>query len=156
MNFKMLENINTICSSDDVLYHLGDFYLATSESKTRLTFPPEYYRDEIKPELRIIRGNHDGKRTTWSLTEEATIKVGKTKIYLSHYPRSVLDLNLCGHIHGLWTVIKPNNKYIVNVGVDVWDFKPITFDQIMQRVQKHRDFFRDPSSVGSIKDLGKR
>lgn len=40
--------------------------------------------------------------------------------------------NLCGHVHERWKINRP--LQILNVGVDVWDFKPITFDKIIETI----------------------
>jgi calcineurin-like phosphoesterase family protein len=37
------------------------------------------------------------------------------------------DIILCGHVHEKW--LRKDNK--INVGVDQWDFKPITLEQIL-------------------------
>jgi calcineurin-like phosphoesterase family protein len=39
------------------------------------------------------------------------------------YPRV-----LCGHVHNMWK----RNGNCFNVGVDVWDFRPVTMSQIME------------------------
>lgn len=94
----------------------------------------------------------------------------KVKVYLSHYPfhpmigyqktnegkvrqtypydkvdtrymhkRMVDDGNtwlLHGHVHNAWT---QNGKQI-NVGVDVWDFKPVPHEKILQMIEKGPKF----------------
>lgn len=32
---------------------------------------------------------------------------------------------MCGHIHGLFKAVKK----VLNVGVDVWDFKPVSWEE---------------------------
>ena len=34
---------------------------------------------------------------------------------------------ICGHVHKLWKVI----PYVVNVGVDVWDYRPVSFENVI-------------------------
>jgi len=39
---------------------------------------------------------------------------------------------LCGHVHEKWkTRRSPNGTLMINVGVDVWDFKPVSLDEIV-------------------------
>ena len=51
------------------------------------------------------------------------------------------DIVLCGHVHEKWNrldFIAENSKYEevsvvqINVGVDVWNFRPITLEQIIK------------------------
>jgi calcineurin-like phosphoesterase family protein len=40
---------------------------------------------------------------------------------------------LCGHVHDKWKV----NGKMLNVGVDVWDFKPVSVTDIVKAIQDH-------------------
>ena len=47
-------------------------------------------------------------------------------------------MNIVGHIHGLWKV-QPNT---INVGVDAWNYKPLSTDDIKfvtTAMEKHYD-----------------
>lgn len=42
---------------------------------------------------------------------------------------------LCGHIHEKWKTNKSSKgTLMINVGVDVWDFKPVSLDQIVAEI----------------------
>ena len=43
-------------------------------------------------------------------------------------PKNDADLLLCGHVHNKWKT-KDN---MINVGVDVWDYKPVSLDEILK------------------------
>ena len=46
---------------------------------------------------------------------------------------------LCGHIHQNWqTKLSPKGTLMINVGVDVWDFKPIGLEQIAQVINDRK------------------
>ena len=47
------------------------------------------------------------------------------------------ELNFVGHVHEKWK-IRPlgETSIMVNVGVDVWGFKPITYEEINKEVSK--------------------
>jgi calcineurin-like phosphoesterase family protein len=48
-----------------------------------------------------------------------------------------VDLVLCGHIHEKWKFSKTEDGTpIVNVGCDVWNFRPIKIDEILNELQK--------------------
>ena len=49
---------------------------------------------------------------------------------------------LHGHVHGSW---KQNERQI-NVGVDVWDFKPVSHEKILQMIEA------GPAFEGKSKD----
>jgi len=46
-------------------------------------------------------------------------------------------LNIVGHVHEKWAIKRLSPKSImVNVGVDVWDFKPVSFEEINKRLNQ--------------------
>ena len=58
------------------------------------------------------------------------------RIHMTHFPKEVrkqgVDISLCGHVHDRWKT----QDGVINVGVDVWDFKPVSIKQII-REAKH-------------------
>jgi len=60
---------------------------------------------------------------------------------MTHKPEHV-DLRfkyaLCGHVHEKWQIKKIQDTLIVNVGVDVWNFKPISINEILSLITKWR------------------
>ena len=46
---------------------------------------------------------------------------------LQHHPIATNRKLLCGHIHEKWTRI----GWVINVGVDVWDFTPRTIEELV-------------------------
>lgn len=133
MNLAIIENVNSVCGTRDTLYFLGDFCF---ENESR-GFSGEKFEEMLDPKIIIIRGNHDGRSSTNSIIQEMTIKIGGRFIFLCHEPYPKLSLNLCGHVHDLWKVIKVGHKYIVNVGVDTWQGYPITVNEILEAVNKY-------------------
>ena len=73
--------------------------------------------------------------------ERIEIKYGGKKILLIHnsddyeYKKGEFDLILCGHIHQAWEQKKLKEIPIVNVGVDVWDYRPISIDKILRKIK---------------------
>lgn len=120
--------INSYLPDDAVLYHLGD----VSKTSNGLR-----YMDEINcAEKHLILGNYDQPFVGTGLLEEhfdsiqedLLLKAGEYIYYLNHYPSKGTSeyRNIVGHIHSLWKV-QPN---MVNVGVDVWNFLPVSHTQI--------------------------
>jgi calcineurin-like phosphoesterase family protein len=56
-----------------------------------------------------------------------------TYIVIEKNPKAIL---LCGHIHSLFKHLLPE-KRIINVGVDAWDMKPVSFDQILELLNSY-------------------
>ena len=148
MNQKLIDNINSICTTRDTLYHLGDlcFVGTITNQAGNSIHQPDYYFSLISPKVIIIRGNHDSEKTTNSIIYDMTIKERGEYIYCQHEPYPKLNINLCGHVHDMWKVVKMGHKYVVNVGVDVWDYKPITIEQIFGAIEEHRHYFKGETS----------
>jgi calcineurin-like phosphoesterase family protein len=54
-------------------------------------------------------------------------------IFLAHDPAwatAIPDgVNMfCGHIHELFKLVKNSKHKVLNVGVDVWDYTPVSFE----------------------------
>jgi calcineurin-like phosphoesterase family protein len=48
-------------------------------------------------------------------------------------------LLLCGHVHEKWkTKRTPKGTLMINVGVDVWDYKPVSLEQLIEVVNAEK------------------
>lgn len=91
-----------------------------------------------------IRGNHDKFNSKISyfewIKDFAEIKVNDQKITLCHYAMRVWNCShhgawhLYGHSHG--SLPDDPNSLSFDVGVDCWDFKPISFEQVKERMKQ--------------------
>lgn len=144
MNKALIKNYNDTAEEGDVCYFLGDWFMG---DKSKI--PGLIERYHIKPI--VILGNHD-KGKPEKLIREAGIEVHDSltieyegiKILLEHQPRydlvesgtigpnGVYKYQLCGHVHEQWKTYK---NLICNVGVDVWDYKPITIAQALSALK---------------------
>lgn len=126
-------------SSDDVVYHLGDFFVGGS-SGAQLGL---VYR--LNGRIRLILGNHDKKikgavadRFEWvkCCNEES---LNGQLIVMKHYAYRVWNKshhgswNLCGHSHGS---LKDLGNKQMDVGVDTNDMHPYSFDEIAAIMEK--------------------
>lgn len=123
---------NETVAPDDTVWHLGDFALGR---------PPERASDlltRLNGTKHLIIGNNDPPATReasgWaSVSHYAEINVEDTELVLCHYPfrtwngmgRGRIDLH--GHSHGR---LKPMPRQH-DVGVDAWDYRPITLGTIL-------------------------
>jgi calcineurin-like phosphoesterase family protein len=95
-------------------------------------------------ERHLIVGNHDHEPTLdlpWtSVSHFSELRDGPQNQLntLCHYPMITWNharkgaLQLFGRVHNNWH----GSRNSVNVGVDVWDFVPVTFDKIVRRAKK--------------------
>jgi calcineurin-like phosphoesterase family protein len=125
---------NEVVSDGDEVWHLGDFALGP---------PPETAAAilaSLKGTKHLIVGNNDDAATLslpgWaSVGHYAELTVDGRDVVLCHYPfrtwngigRGRLDIH--GHSHGKLT---PMPKQY-DVGVDVWDFRPVTLGTVLAR-----------------------
>ena len=65
--------------------------------------------------------------------------MGGKDIFLVHKPEDFnhkCSVNFVGHVHEKWKVMKKNNVLLINVGVDVWDFRPVSFQKLYNLIQE--------------------
>ena len=154
MNDTMIKNWNSVVGKDDLVWHLGDFGFGGVDKLTEIM-------TQLNGKKKIlIMGNHDKGKTRLkragfdvviSKGSRTDITIGgDIRVQLSHYPYKkqfadgisrVWDqapdddggILLCGHVHEKFLV--KNN--MLNVGVDVWNFTPVSEDQIVQFIKEN-------------------
>jgi calcineurin-like phosphoesterase family protein len=131
MDEAMVEGWNAVVGENDEVWCLGDFAYRC---------PPRRLADifgRLSGRKRhLIRGNHDRGPTLqlrWtSVSDYAQIKIGTIDVILFHYAMRVWNKchygswHLFGHSHGQ---LPPVGRSC-DVGVDVWGFRPVSFDEI--------------------------
>lgn len=132
MDQHIVDMWNSVVKKEDKVFVLGDVSIYGRETTTRLL-------QAMKGQKILIMGNHDKGRsvTFWKAVGfHEVIKypiIYKEFYMLSHEPLYVNEhmpyLNIHGHIHGR----KIEGQYF-NVGVEVLNFVPISFEQIKQKV----------------------
>jgi calcineurin-like phosphoesterase family protein len=135
----IIERHNDTVKEEDTVIHVGDFCMRGNSHLTYYESLMKRYRPVKYRHL--ILGNHDYmdpfKYHEIGFTSVHTVywfeEMG-FKFLVAHdpsfYQPAVYDkIMICGHIHNLFKVI-PDRK-IVNVGVDVWDFTPVSLEQII-------------------------
>ena len=126
MNETIIKNWNNVVKKDDTVFHLGDFSFRGFHT----------YKNKLNGNIVILKGNHD--YDDLSIIKEITIKHAGKEWYLCHVPPEInrQQFCLCGHIHEKWKSKRLGNKYMINVGVDVWGFTPITIKEILDELNK--------------------
>jgi calcineurin-like phosphoesterase family protein len=123
---------NEAVAPEDEVWHLGDFALHVTPQRIADLLSRLHGRKHL------ITGNNDGKATLaapgWaSIQPYAEVEVDGTRLVLCHYAfrtwknmgKGWIDLH--GHSHGR---LKPQTRQY-DVGVDAWDYRPVTLDTIL-------------------------
>jgi calcineurin-like phosphoesterase family protein len=139
MDAAMVARWNAVVAADDEVWHLGDF--AVRQPAARMA----ELLEALAGTKHLIIGNNDGPATTglpgWaSVQHYAELEDGGSRLVLCHYPLRSWHrmgrgaLNLHGHSHGRLTPLPRQ----VDVGVDCWDFRPVTLAQIRTHLAQRR------------------
>lgn len=145
MENTIIINFNNIVNEDDETWHLGDFSFYDLEETKRVF-------KSLKGTHNIVLGNHD--RSPAQMKEigfkevvyNKYLTINNKKLYLRHIPNhrnhderkykdkflveptESYDYFICGHVHEKWK----QKDNIINVGVDQWNFKPITLNDVFR------------------------
>lgn len=151
MDEDLISKWNSVVSPQDEVYHLGDFAFLKDE-KIKLIVP------RLNGKIHGIWGNHDkGKNLVGagfvSMYQTAELRLAKDiTVKMCHFPyqgdhddydryphlRPKKEDDgkwlLCGHIHEKWKV--RHDMQMINVGTDVWGYKPVSADTIIDIIRK--------------------
>ena len=127
----LVENHNTLVAPDDEVIVVGDVcYQKTPDWL--------HHVSRFNGKMTLVRGNHDKVFTDEQLKpyfhtiiaegDGFFVNAAGVSCYVTHYPTEgrANMFNLVGHIHAAW-------KYqlnMLNIGVDVHNFRPVNLDTI--------------------------
>ncbi len=138
MTRDTIKRHNSVVKEGDMVYHNGDFAFAGPD---RVSYV-QHLLNRLNGTHILILGNHDkinpmklvdaGFRSVHTSLE---LTIEDKAIVMAHDPSiwNVVPAGtifICGHVHNLFKSIPEKN--IVNVGVDVWDFYPASFSEIIK------------------------
>lgn len=138
MDEALIENFNSVVTDKDVVYLLGDIAFHK---------PVQDYMGRLRgKEHHLIMGNHDKMvhcmNMFHSISQVKALNIkGIPNIWLSHYAHRTWpashygSIHLFGHSHGMLH-IEPGAKCI-DVGVDAWNYKPVSLDEIIEYIKAH-------------------
>lgn len=140
MDAALIARWNETVGPKDEVWHLGDFAAKVPEAAL------EGLLDSLAGRKHLIVGNNDPPATMrlrgWaSVQHYAELDVEGKHLVLCHYPFRTWNgiykgaWNLHGHSHGQLKRITRQ----VDVGVDVWDYRPVTLAQLGARRSGRRD-----------------
>ena len=125
MNEYIVNKWNSVVTKDDIVYHLGDVGLGSTDELKELV-------GRLNGTKILIRGNHDYKRGLNGWKEVGFNEVYKKRLVLSnliltHEPIEVEEnyINVFGHIHNKLLDERFNKNNHICVSCDVIDYTPI-------------------------------
>jgi calcineurin-like phosphoesterase family protein len=152
MDETMIRNWNEVVPWDGVVFHLGDVSLmAPGKSLSVL--------ERLNGKIYLIKGNHEKsvlrKQSTrdkfeW-IRDKYELQVGKQLIVMCHYAHRVWNkshhgsFHLYGHSHGSMEE-KPWGKSM-DVGVDSWDYKPLSYYDVERVLSKRKPYQTDKHEI---------
>jgi len=137
MNAAMVARWNAVVGPEDEVWHLGDFARAGSAAEGLLA--------RLHGVKHLVAGNNDPAATRaaagWaSVRDYAELEAEGRRLVLCHYPFRSWNgqgkgaVNLHGHSHGR---MKPMTRQ-VDVGVDVWGFRPVAAGELLESAARRR------------------
>ena len=131
MNEALIARWNECVARDDEVWHLGDFAYRMVPAAMAAVL------SRLNGVKHLIAGNNDFAATLtltgWSSVRDyAELELEGAHLVLCHYPFRTWNrmgkgaLNLHGHSHGRLARVTRQ----IDVGVDVWDYRPVTLATI--------------------------
>jgi calcineurin-like phosphoesterase family protein len=146
MDQAMVDRWNSVVGHADEVWHLGDF--AVHQPAERVA----HLLGSLQGRKHLIVGNNDDGSVVgcagWqSIQPYAEVMIEGQPLVLCHYPfrtwRNMHKgwINLHGHSHGRLKSLPRQ----FDVGVDAWDYRPVSLGGILDRARRHSRA-RDPAA----------
>lgn len=147
MNETLVERWNARVTPGDIIYLIGDFFLGKDKRRA------VEFIERLQGQKFLVFGNHDKvlrknpdflKHFIWA-KDFAEIVIpdpeagGGQVITLCHYAMKVWNKShhgswqLYGHSHG--SLQDDPHRRQLDVGVDCWDYAPVSYEQIKERIK---------------------
>lgn len=146
MNRTLVENYCAVVQESDTVYFLGDL---TMRGPTQIDGVRKLIM-KLPGQKHFIMGNHDRLKVNsylrmgfLSFHTSLDLRRGGVTYHMAHDPKDALpgtSFLLCGHVHDHWKY-RQEPFPTVNVGVDVWDFSPVRYRDVL-------DWFANPREWG--------
>jgi calcineurin-like phosphoesterase family protein len=132
MDEAMVQRWNESVGPADEVWHLGDFAVRRSVAEMARILAA------LRGKVHLIAGNNDGPDTVAlggfaSVHLYVELEMAGVNLVLCHYPFRSWNrmargaVNLHGHSHGRLKRVPRQ----LDVGVDVWDFRPIPLEKVL-------------------------
>lgn len=141
MDAELVRRWNSVVQPEDHVYVVGDFALCHPRRALEV-------RRQLRGTIYLVLGNHDKgvKAETYDFAwvkdyyvyKHPLLDGNKQNIVLFHYAMRVWDKAhhgawaIYGHSHG--SLPDDPNALSLDIGVDNWDYTPVSFEQIQARM----------------------
>lgn len=139
MDNALIKNARKVVGENDLLIHVGDITMAGAMKSHYV----EALVSRFPGTNVLVYGSHDKLRPRqyleFGFVLAATSLVLPNGILVTHDPADATVWPddkpvLCGHVHRLFQVL----ENVVNVGVDVWDYKPVLMEDALALCSERR------------------
>ena len=134
MHNVLISRHNEVVGKNDICYHVGDFTFLSNSNMQKV----ESVLKKLNGRNVLILGNHDPDKPHtlvnmgFESVHTSLILPEDNRFILNHDPAvSLIDRSknfLVAHVHDLFV----KEKNCLNVGVDIWNFYPISFKYIKE------------------------
>jgi len=129
MREKIISNWNSIVKQGDIVFHIGDFAMNNTNKREII--------NRLNGQVILIKGNHD--RGELFKIQDLMFMLEDEQLHLVHIPEEAqADYNLVGHVHEKWKTKKVGDHFCINVGVDQWNFTPVSEEEIKQIIKEDK------------------
>ena len=163
---SLIGQCNAVASKDDCVFHVGDLIMLSNDRHDAIedvldanAYKPKDIKQRIAANFIAVAGNHDDGHSFEADCKSITLNLNQNywNVSVAHYPSTHecyryvgngnrqscsngIHIHLCGHVHEKWLLNFDAMRKVlnVNVGVDVWDFKPVRDAEITDLL----DYFR--------------
>ena len=162
---SLIEQCNAVASKNDCVFHVGDLIMLSNDRHDTIedvldanAYTLKDIKQRITANFITIEGNHDDGHSFEADCKSMVLDLNQNyrNVYVSHFPSDHKDYHgpyckaktkvvLCGHVHDAWLLKYDALKNVlnINVGTDVWGFKPVRdakITEMLDYVFKHQDF----------------
>jgi len=155
MDRGLIKRWNSVVTRHDTVYYLGDFCFARKSNISDAMCIYSHAMRMVRGRAVFLRGNHDNglQHANYFIC----CRIDGMKVFMRHWPpwehprrfphsfniASDVDLILCGHVHDKWKYrvysVGQRRIPVINIGTDVWGYKPINLSTIMKEVVKYKE-----------------
>lgn len=138
MNNCLVDTWNKTVSKEDTVYHVGDFCFRRWHDNGYQGV--NYWESKLNGNIILLAGNHD----SYLSVKELVIHHNGNDILIRHHPPLSRDdfpdnvhIVLCGHVHDKWIARHISESILINVGVDMWNFKPTELSDVFDYIEEN-------------------
>ena len=144
MNYTLVRNWNERVKTGDNVFHLGDFCFHNTKGGKEgegQVHDANFWSSQLRGNKYYLAGNHDRHNKNNTHVKNIVISYKDISFFCTHRPQDAdlrFKVNLVGHVHDAWLYKIVDDSILINVGVDVWDFRPVSFRDIQKLLAKVR------------------